>query len=195
MKKMLFPSVLIIFSLSAYSQSGQKFSTGLNSLSGTDALGSSNNFPLIIKTNSTEWMRITETGNVGIGIVAPVDKLHIAGTARMLNANIDNLMQALSVSAQSANFATAIVTGEITAGSLVVNGNATVDGALSVTGNSTLGGTTTLHNAAITGQLTTSSITSSSGNIDFGNNNLSTTGNFSAADITASGTLNAQTIL
>ena len=75
MKKFLLPSVFIAIALNAYSQSGQKFATGLNSLSGSEALGSSNNFPLIIKTNNTEWLRITETGNVGIGTITPADKL------------------------------------------------------------------------------------------------------------------------
>ena len=63
----------------AVAQSGQKFSTGLNSLSGSEALGSSNNFPLIIKTNGTEWMRITETGNVGVGTTVPQGKLEVRG--------------------------------------------------------------------------------------------------------------------
>ena len=122
-------------------QGGQKWSLGLNAASGNAAIGTSNLFPFVIKTNSTEWMRVTRTGRVGIGTTTPSEKLHVAGTARMLNAKVDNLMQALSVSANSASFSTVIVTGQITGGSLIVNGNTTISGQLTtssllVSGNS-----------------------------------------------------------
>jgi len=134
---------LLFFNSNAFSQAGQKFSVSGNTLSPGDYIGTNNLQPLIIKTNSTEWLRVAETGNVGIGTSAPADKLHVAGTARMLDATVDNLIQALSVSAQSANFATAVVTGQFTAGSLIVNGNATVSGQLTA---STLAAQTILQN-------------------------------------------------
>ncbi len=47
-----------------FGQSGQKWATDLNPASGTDALGTSNLFPLIIKTNSIERLRVKETGEI-----------------------------------------------------------------------------------------------------------------------------------
>jgi hypothetical protein len=50
-----------------------------NSLAGTEVLGSTNTQPLRIVTNSTERMRITETGLVGIGTATPNFALDING--------------------------------------------------------------------------------------------------------------------
>ena len=79
MKKVLLPLAAIFVSIISYSQSGEKWSFGLNSPSGTAALGTSNLFPVIIKTNGTEWMRVTPAGYVGIGTSSPVYTLDIAG--------------------------------------------------------------------------------------------------------------------
>jgi len=45
--------------------------TSGNLLSGGEFLGSTNNQPLIFKTNKTEQMRITPTGQIGIGTTSP----------------------------------------------------------------------------------------------------------------------------
>jgi hypothetical protein len=45
----------------------------------TDFLGTTDNQPLIVKTNSNEALRIGSTGNVGIGTVEPRTPLHILG--------------------------------------------------------------------------------------------------------------------
>ncbi len=57
-----------------------------NAITGTEFLGTTNNQPLVIKTNNTEQMRITATGNVGIGTNAPSAKLHVAGDLQIDNA-------------------------------------------------------------------------------------------------------------
>jgi hypothetical protein len=48
-----------------------------NSITGTEFLGTTNNQPLVIRTNNTERMRITATGNVGIGTTAPTERLQV----------------------------------------------------------------------------------------------------------------------
>jgi len=42
-------------------------------------VGTSSSHPLIIKSNDVERMRVTSAGDVGVGISAPLGKLHIAG--------------------------------------------------------------------------------------------------------------------
>jgi hypothetical protein len=62
-----------------------------NNLTGTETLGSNNNFPVIFTTNGIERMRITETGNVGIGTPSPTGRLGISGG----EFQIENLGQGL----------------------------------------------------------------------------------------------------
>jgi len=51
-----------------------------NSITGTEFLGTTNAQPLVIRTDNIERMRVTETGNVGIGTTSPLALLHVAGT-------------------------------------------------------------------------------------------------------------------
>lgn len=53
-----------------------------NSFGGLATLGTLDNFDLAFITNNTEWMRVTNTGNVGIGTNAPLGKLGVVGTTR-----------------------------------------------------------------------------------------------------------------
>jgi len=46
-------------------------------------VGSSNAVPLVLGTSATERMRITSSGNVGIGTTNPSEKLEVAGNARI----------------------------------------------------------------------------------------------------------------
>ena len=149
MKKLLLFIIIVIamarFAPQAISQAGQKLSTLGNPLTTGEFMGSTNLYPIIIKTNNKEWMRISETGNVGIGIIAPTDKLHVAGTARMQYAKVDADLTALNVITQKLNAAVSAVIGNLT--------------------------------------LSNGSISSSSGAINFGANNLSTTGAVSGSNI------------
>jgi hypothetical protein len=62
--------------------------TNGNNILGTEFLGTTNNQPLIFKTNNNEQMRITATGNVGIGTTAPTAMLTVGPNPQSLyNAN------------------------------------------------------------------------------------------------------------
>lgn len=56
------------------------WNTSGNSVTNKQFLGTTNNKPLIFKTNNAERMRILPNGNVGIGTNAPAAKLHITGS-------------------------------------------------------------------------------------------------------------------
>ncbi|MCS7000378.1 MAG: hypothetical protein NZ481_05815, partial [Candidatus Kapabacteria bacterium] len=45
-------------------------------------LGTRDNQPLVVRTNNVERLRVTATGNVGIGTNSPAALLHVAGTGR-----------------------------------------------------------------------------------------------------------------
>ena len=59
---------------------GYYWSLAGNSLTGTELFGSTNNQPVKLYSNSIERMRISGSGNVGIGITAPLWYLDIAGS-------------------------------------------------------------------------------------------------------------------
>jgi hypothetical protein len=63
--------------LSSSSGSGLFWSLTGNSITGTEFLGTTNAQPLVIRTDNTERVRITETGNVGIGTSTPGARLHV----------------------------------------------------------------------------------------------------------------------
>ncbi len=50
----------------------------------TNFLGTIDNRPLVIRTNNTEVMRVTTTGNVGVGTVTPTVKLHVKAVSNPL---------------------------------------------------------------------------------------------------------------
>ncbi len=52
---------------------------GLDNAASTTRLDSVNNTPIVILTNSTERMRVTSTGSVGIGTSAPSSRFHVNG--------------------------------------------------------------------------------------------------------------------
>lgn len=50
----------------------------------TNFIGTTDNTDLVLKTNSTERMRITAAGKIGIGTAAPTASLHVVGTEGIL---------------------------------------------------------------------------------------------------------------
>ncbi|GBD04586.1 hypothetical protein HRbin20_00151 [bacterium HR20] len=54
-----------------------------NSISGSEFLGTTNNQSLVLKTNNVERLRITSSGNVGIGTSSPSTLLDVAGAANV----------------------------------------------------------------------------------------------------------------
>jgi len=66
MKKILLTSLAIVVFISAFSQSGQKWSAAGNATATGDFLGTTNAQPLIFKTNGQQWMAIDPGGNVSL---------------------------------------------------------------------------------------------------------------------------------
>lgn len=52
----------------------------------TNFIGTSDNQPLVVRTNNTEKVRVTAAGDMGIGTGSPAQTLHVAGTARIATA-------------------------------------------------------------------------------------------------------------
>jgi hypothetical protein len=46
----------------------------------TNFIGTTDNQPLVVRTNNTEKVRVTAAGNMGIGTTSPIEQLHVADT-------------------------------------------------------------------------------------------------------------------
>ncbi len=95
----------------------------------TNFVGTTDAQGLSLRTNSTERLYISETGNVGVGVAAPTSKLHVDGTLT--------------------------ATGATSLGStLAVTGATTLGNTLAVTGATNLGSTLTVATATpMTGEV------------------------------------------
>jgi len=95
---------------------------------------------ILFKTNSTERLRITYDGSVGIGSTIPTGKLDVVGHTELDDLNVAGVSTFVGVS--SFTNTTNNTLGDVDSGSvkfdggLGIAGNVTVGGGLSVTGNS-----------------------------------------------------------
>ena len=62
MKKLLLTSLIFISTYYSYGQAGAKWATGGNSIGTGDFLGTTNNFPLLFKTNNAQKMQLSSSG-------------------------------------------------------------------------------------------------------------------------------------
>lgn len=131
----------------------------------------SSSAPLVFSTNSTEQMRITSAGNLGLGTASPAYKLDVNGT---LNAS-GAITQAGSQVLTAGNYTTYVGNGTLT---LAVSGTG-LTGSASFTANQSGNSTFTVTSNA-TNANTASTIVA-----------RDASGNFSAGTITASLTGNA----
>ena len=116
-----------------------------NSISGSEFLGTTNNQPLVVRTNNVERLRVTSGGNVGIGTSSPTQTLEVVGTAAIsgntsVGSNLSVTGSATVGSGLTVSSGGASITGNSTVnGTLGVSGDASVGGNLTVAGNTTLG--------------------------------------------------------
>ena len=125
---------------------------------------------------STEVARITDSGNMGIGISSPATKLHVNGSISSVgnvyasgsltiggatnlagNVSLGNTITAVG----GASFANVTTAGGATiGGALNVTGSGTIGGSLGITGSGTIGG-----NLGVTGTTTSGSFSGNGANI------------------------------
>jgi len=98
-KRLIIAALGTIFSVSMmFSQSQNWWRTNGNTPQSTDYLGTSNNSPLIIKTNNVERLRIAPNGFIGINTTNPQYVLDVNGRTKLrYNVYCDSLLQCSSL--------------------------------------------------------------------------------------------------
>jgi len=116
MKKFFLPLVLFgLITFNCFSQSGVKWSADGNSPSSNDFFGTNNVFPIVFKTAAIERMRLSESGNFGIGVINPTHKFEVGGNS-LFTGDLEVTGTINFTSTQTANIvAPMIKTGRITA--------------------------------------------------------------------------------
>src|SRR5689334_814711 len=69
-------AIFLTSAFTAYSQTSWLIN-GNSNITTSNFVGTTNNQPLIIKTNKVERLRILSTGNIGIGTKTPDNTLHV----------------------------------------------------------------------------------------------------------------------
>jgi cytoskeletal protein CcmA (bactofilin family) len=88
MKKLLF---ILIFTALFYGANAQSWNlTGNAGTSSSNFIGTTDDRPLIFKTNNTEHVRILPDGNIGIGTETPAEKLHIKDGSLIISNTVIN---------------------------------------------------------------------------------------------------------
>jgi len=77
MKKIIFLFFFGALIIGSYAQSSYWNLTGNAGTTTSHFLGTTDNNPLIFRTNNVERMRILPDGNIGLGTALPIQKLHI----------------------------------------------------------------------------------------------------------------------
>jgi len=164
---------------------------------------------LALTTAGVERMRILPSGNVGVGIAAPTERLHVSGnaivtgtlTAGATTVSSLGLGSGAITTTGSVSAGSAAVTGTLSAGATTVTSLAAGSGAITTTGTLSGGATTVTSLAAgdvtvssLNGKYVMSVLNSSASNFDNGvskdeNNTIYFTGNGLVRSLTQAGVL------
>ena len=100
-KAIILATFITLNVLSVYSQQGQKWATGGNAASTGDFIGTTNSKPLVFKTANVEHLRISPTGNIGIGVTNPLNKFEVSGNS-LFDGDVD-IIGKLIINGESAS--------------------------------------------------------------------------------------------
>ena len=147
---------------------------------------------LALTTAGVERVRILPSGNVGIGITAPTERLHVSGNTILTGSLSAGATTVTSLAAGSGNITT---TGSLSAGATTVTSLGAGSGNITTTGSLSAGAATVTSLAAGSGNITTTGSLSAGAatvtSLGAGSGSITTTGSLSAGSATVTGTLSA----